>query len=331
MDAPRSSATEHPVHHRPRHPGRQHLGHPLQGRRQVDDLVPDQGLRGQGLHGSQDVGRADRPVRQDRRRRQPTRGASAPAAPARRPAGRSPTGSRKWSSRPRAVDYYNDWISHKVTFQDPGIKDAFDKYVGKIFFTPKATSSAATRRSSPPTRRRHGSDVHDDTASPKCWMQKIPTWYGPDFFPDQRASGQPIEVRHRRRTSGSSRSRRSTRPRTMPRARLTRSWCSSTGPRSAPSPSSLPRRRASRSWIADRQRHLDQRQRPRPSGMPAPTSSRSLPRSRTAPRASASTLPTSCPAKVGAGTFWTQSVQWANNGGTNTDAVLKAIDDSWPQ
>ena len=22
-------------------------------------------------------------------------------------------------------------------------------------------------------------------------MQKIPTWYGPDFFPDQRASGQP--------------------------------------------------------------------------------------------------------------------------------------------
>ncbi len=36
------------------------------------------------------------------------------------------------------------------------------------------------------------------------------------------------------------------------------------------------------------------------------------------------------PGKVGAGTFWTQTVQWANNGGTNTDAVLKAIDDSWP-
>jgi hypothetical protein len=36
------------------------------------------------------------------------------------------------------------------------------------------------------------------------------------------------------------------------------------------------------------------------------------------------------PGKVGAGTFWTQAVQWANAGGTNTDAVLKAIDDSWP-
>ena len=36
------------------------------------------------------------------------------------------------------------------------------------------------------------------------------------------------------------------------------------------------------------------------------------------------------PGAVGAGTFWTQSVEWVNNGGANTDAVLKAIDDSWP-
>ena len=35
----------------------------------------------------------------------------------------------------KGLDYYNDWISHKVTFEDPGIKAAFDKYVGKIFFT----------------------------------------------------------------------------------------------------------------------------------------------------------------------------------------------------
>ena len=27
----------------------------------------------------------------------------------------------------KGADYYNDWISHKVTFEDPGIKDAFDK------------------------------------------------------------------------------------------------------------------------------------------------------------------------------------------------------------
>ena len=70
--------------------------------------------------------------------------------------------------------------------------------------------------------------------------------------------------------------------------------------------------------------------RPRPTGMPAPTSSRSLPTSRTTPPASASTPPTSCLRQVGAGTFWTKMDDWANNSGTNTDAVLKAIDDSWP-
>jgi hypothetical protein len=36
------------------------------------------------------------------------------------------------------------------------------------------------------------------------------------------------------------------------------------------------------------------------------------------------------PAAVGSGTFWTQTVDWANNNGSNTDAVLQAIDASWP-
>ena len=66
---PKKLSRRAPGHHRPGHRGQQHLGHPVQGRRQVDHLVPDQGLRGRGLHRSHDVGRADRPVRQDRRRR----------------------------------------------------------------------------------------------------------------------------------------------------------------------------------------------------------------------------------------------------------------------
>ena len=36
----------------------------------------------------------------------------------------------------KGTAYYNDWINHKVTFEDPAIKDVLDKYVGKIFFTP---------------------------------------------------------------------------------------------------------------------------------------------------------------------------------------------------
>ena len=37
----------------------------------------------------------------------------------------------------KGLDFYNQWINHTVTFEDPGIKDVFDKYVGKIFFTAK--------------------------------------------------------------------------------------------------------------------------------------------------------------------------------------------------
>src|SRR5206468_6329152 len=34
------------------------------------------------------------------------------------------------------------------------------------------------------------------------------------------------------------------------------------------------------------------------------------------------------PPSVGGGSFWTQITDWANSNGSNTDAVLKAIDDS---
>ena len=115
----------------------------------------------------------------------------------------------------------------------------------------------------------------------------------------------------------------------MPKARLTRSWCSSIGPKFVPSPSSWPRLRASRS------------------GSPQAAPSRTNTTTPADWYAGAYKLKVASeianaakgigfdasdlmPGKVGAGTFWTQAVQWANAGGTNTDAVLKAIDDSWP-
>ncbi len=74
---------------------------------------------------------------------------------------------------------------------DPGIKDAFDKYVGKIFFTPNYVFGTNTAIVATDQKTIMDPMFTDDLANPKCWMQKIPTWYGPDFFPDQRASGQP--------------------------------------------------------------------------------------------------------------------------------------------
>ena len=37
------------------------------------------------------------------------------------------------------------------------------------------------------------------------------------------------------------------------------------------------------------------------------------------------------PPAVGQGSFWTGISDWANSNGSNTDTVLKAIDDSWPK
>ncbi len=51
---------------------------------------------------------------------------------------------------------------------------------------------------------------------------------------------------------------------------------------------------------------------------------------RTRRQASASTPPTSCPAPSVPGRSGHRLINWVNNGGTDTDAVLKAIDDSWP-
>ena len=62
----------------------------------------------------------------------------------------------------KGLDYYNDWISHKVTFQDPGIKDAFDK-VGKIFFTPKYVFGGNTAIVDHRPEDVDGPDVHRTT------------------------------------------------------------------------------------------------------------------------------------------------------------------------
>ena len=99
----------------------------------------------------------------------------------------------------KGLDYYNEWISHKVTFEDPGIKDAFAKYVGKILFTPNYVFGGNTAIVTTDQKTTMDPMFNDDLANPKCWMQKIPTWYGPDFFPDQRASAQAVEVHHRHR------------------------------------------------------------------------------------------------------------------------------------
>ena len=96
----------------------------------------------------------------------------------------------------QGVDWYNKTVTNEVKFSDPGVKAALDNYVGKIFFTPNyvyggVQAIAATHQTDPmdPMFPTDGSDNWTAT-TPKCWMQKQATWYGPDFFPDVKAGAK---------------------------------------------------------------------------------------------------------------------------------------------
>jgi alpha-glucoside transport system substrate-binding protein len=228
----------------------------------------------------------------------------------------------------KGLQYYNDWISHKVTFEDPGIKAAFDNYVAKIFFTKNYVFGGNTAIVATDQKTPMDPMFNADLASPKCWMQKIPTWYGPDFFPDQRASGQPSK------------------------------YIIGTDVGIFPFPTIDPAQK-NVEGSADTLMVLLDRPEVRavaeflatPEGIQNWIRAGSAISTNTATPADwyagayklkvASDIVNTAagigfdasdlmPGKVGAGTFWTESDKWANAGGTNTDAVLKAIDDSWP-
>ncbi len=94
----------------------------------------------------------------------------------------------------KGIDYYNNWITHQVTFEDPGIVSAMDDYLAKIFFTPDyvyggVPAIIATHQTDPMDPMFPPASAGDnwDGFTPGCWMQKQATWYGPDFFPDVKA------------------------------------------------------------------------------------------------------------------------------------------------
>jgi alpha-glucoside transport system substrate-binding protein len=229
----------------------------------------------------------------------------------------------------KGLDYYNDWISHKVPFQDAGIKEAFDR-VGKIFFTPNYVVGGNAAIA--PTDQKVVMDpmFKDDLANPGCWMQKVPTWYGPDFFPDRRASGGTADSKYvigedvgifpfptidpnQTYAEGSADTLMVLVDR--PEVRAVAEFLAT--------PEGI------QNWIRAGSAISTNTATPADwySGFYKLDVAADIVNNAAGIGFDASDL---MPGAVGAGTFWTQGVQWANNGGTNTDAVLKAIDDSWP-
>ena len=223
----------------------------------------------------------------------------------------------------------NDWISHKITFQDPKIKAAFDK-VGSLLFKDGYVDGGGPQIVNNDSKTVMDPMFDGDTSTPGCWMQKIPTWYGPDFFPDKRTSGTDTKYKIGddgdigifpfptisdtfKGAEGSADSFMvlADRPEVRAFAEFLATpeglegWIKSVGVNS-------PNVKVPAEWYA---------------GNYKLKVANDVLQNATAIGFDASDL---MPPSVGQGSFWTGISDWANNNGQNTDAVLKAIDDSSP-
>ena len=222
-----------------------------------------------------------------------------------------------------------DWISHKITFEDPKIKAAFDK-VGSLLFKDGYVDGGGPQIVNNDLKTVMDPMFNGDTATPGCWMQKIPVWYGPDFFPDKRTNGGDSKYKIGddgdigifpfptisdtfKGAEGSADSFMvfADRPEVRAFAEFLATpeglegWIKSVGVLS-------PNVKVPAEWYA---------------GNYKLKVANDIAGGATSINFDASDL---MPPAVGQGSFWTGISDWANANGSNTDAVLKAIDDSWP-
>jgi alpha-glucoside transport system substrate-binding protein len=223
-----------------------------------------------------------------------------------------------------------DWISHEIPFTDPKIKAAFDR-VGSLLFKDGYVDGGGQAIVNTDMRVVMDPMFNEDTANPGCWMQKIPVWYGPDFFPDRRTSGGdskytigddgdigifpfPTISEEFKGAEGSADSFMvfNDRPEVRAFAQFLatpeglKGWIQTVGVLS-------PNVNTPAEWYADNYKLKVANE---------------IASNATAIGFDASDL---MPPAVGQGSFWTGASDWANNNGANTDAILQAIDDSWPQ
>jgi alpha-glucoside transport system substrate-binding protein len=234
--------------------------------------------------------------------------------------------------RTAGVDVYNKWIAHEIPFDSPEITAAMET-LAEVFFTEGNvfggnTAIIATPQTQPmdpmfPT------DGNWEGFTPGCWMQKQATWYGPDFFPDQRTSGQPSQyvigediglfyfppIDPAQGTpalgAGDALMVMADRPEVRAAAQYLstpagiEAWIKAGSALSA-------NQTTPAEWYAGNYK-LEVA-----SGIVA---------NATAFGFDASDL---MPSVVGAGSFWTEMVNWISAGGADTQARLQAIDASWP-
>jgi alpha-glucoside transport system substrate-binding protein len=240
--------------------------------------------------------------------------------------------------RTAGPEAYDQWISHELPFNSPEVKAAMD-LAAQIYFTPGYvlggnTAITALDQTTPMDPMFQGPDGQvgtedDDLTNPGCWMHIIPFWYGPDFFPDQRATpgstskfivGEDVGVfpmppvdpaQNPALGSGDALIVFQDRPEVRAFAQYLstpqgiEAWTKLSGAVSANT--TVPPE-----WYEGQYE----------AGIAA-----GLLANATDFRFDASDI---MPAAVGAGSFWTGMVDWIAANGENTEEVLQAIDDSWP-
>ena len=220
------------------------------------------------------------------------------------------------------------WIDHSIPFTDPRIKAAFER-VGSLLFKQGYVDGGGTAIVNNAMTEVMDPMFNGDTATPGCWMQKIPVWYGPDFFPDKRVNGGdskyvigtdigifpfPTISEQFKGAEGSADTIMvlDDRPEVRAFAEFLatpeglKNWIVGKGVLS-------PNVTTPAEWYANNYKLKVANE---------------IATSATAIGFDASDL---MPPAVGAGTFWTGVVDWANSNGSNTDQVLAEIDASWPQ
>jgi alpha-glucoside transport system substrate-binding protein len=229
--------------------------------------------------------------------------------------------------RTAGVEAYDRWVSHELPFNSPEVKEAMG-LVAQIYFTPGYVLGGNTAITALEQRTPMDPMFEGDTLTPGCWMHIIPFWYGPDFFPDQRATGEPSKyiigedigifplppvVAEQNPALGAGDGLVMFND--TPEARAFAQFLST--------PAGI------EGWVKTGSAIAANTDVPSDwyAGHYKSEVAAGLLASATDFRFDASDL---MPAAVGAGSFWTEMVDWIAANGENTDEVLQAIDDSWP-
>jgi alpha-glucoside transport system substrate-binding protein len=93
--------------------------------------------------------------------------------------------------RTAGIEKYNQWAAGELAFDSPEVKNAFD-LVGKVLFSPDYVIGGSTAILATWQGDAMDPMFTDDLQNPSCWMQKQAPWYGPDFFPDTKASTDKV-------------------------------------------------------------------------------------------------------------------------------------------